>query len=66
MSAIVWEVAVELADPIGGPYVTRALSKTRKASGDVAFVIMVVSKSEWFVLSKSVNEARILFAGSAK
>lgn len=43
-----------------------ALSKVRKASGDVEFVMIVVSKSEWFVFSRSSNEARTEFAGSAK
>lgn len=45
---------------------TRALSKARKASGDVVFVMMVVSNSEWFVFARSLNEARIVFEGSAE
>lgn len=45
---------------------TRALSKVRKASGDIAFVMIVVSNNEWFVLGRSLNEARIVFAGSAE
>ena len=59
-------IKTHLGIPVGGPYVMTASSKVRKASGDVAFVMIVVSKSEWFAFSKSSNEARTEFSESVE